>query len=161
MKEKLELKHLSAYLAYGLKFQSSMDKPFEEYGRQPTWTFDGMTKLFGDYCLNTLENSDAYSIQLVKPILRPLSDLTKEIEVNGEKFVPLSVLVEKFRPLSRDLSIYLFNGSICIGIETEDYSQTIDLFDGFLIIQKLIKWHFDIFGLIEKGLAIDINTLKK
>ena len=24
---------------------------------------------------------------------------------------------------------------------------------------KLLEWHFDIFGLIEKGLAIDINTL--
>jgi hypothetical protein len=27
------------------------------------------------------------------------------------------------------------------------------------IYQKLFKWHFDVFGLIEKGLAIDINTL--
>ena len=25
--------------------------------------------------------------------------------------------------------------------------------------EKLFEWHFDIFGLIEKGLAIDINTL--
>ena len=28
------------------------------------------------------------------------------------------------------------------------------------IIQELIERHFDIFGLIEKGLAIDINTLE-
>jgi len=27
--------------------------------------------------------------------------------------------------------------------------------------EKLISWHFDVFGLIEKGLAIDINTLKE
>ena len=26
-------------------------------------------------------------------------------------------------------------------------------------IEKLFEWHFDVFGLIEKGLAIDINTL--
>ena len=27
------------------------------------------------------------------------------------------------------------------------------------LVSKLIEWHFDVFGLIEKGLAIDINTL--
>ena len=27
------------------------------------------------------------------------------------------------------------------------------------IVEKFIEWHFDIFGLIEQGLAIDINTL--
>jgi hypothetical protein len=27
-------------------------------------------------------------------------------------------------------------------------------------VQKLFEWHFDVFGLISKGLAIDINTLK-
>ena len=95
-----------------------------------------------------------------KPLLYPLEYLTKEIEVNGERFVPLSILEKNFRPLSRDLSIYLFNGRICIDIETEDYSQTIDLFDGFLIIQQLFKWHFDVFGLIEAGLAVDINSIK-
>jgi len=25
----------------------------------------------------------------------------------------------------------------------------------------LFKWHFDVFGLIKKGLAVDINTLKQ
>ena len=29
-----------------------------------------------------------------------------------------------------------------------------------LLFQQLFKWHFDVFGLIEKGHAIDINTLK-
>ena len=26
--------------------------------------------------------------------------------------------------------------------------------------EKLLEWHFDVFGLIDAGLAIDINTLK-
>jgi hypothetical protein len=30
-------------------------------------------------------------IEKIKPILRPLSDLTKEIEVNGEKFIPIEL----------------------------------------------------------------------
>ena len=142
MKEKLELKHLAPYLPYGLKFQSSMDKPFEEYGRQPTWTFDGMTKLFGDYCLNTLEYPDAYPIQLVKPILRPLSYLTKEIEVNGKKFVPIDYF------LGDDVDLILN------AIQIKDLSYL-----PYNLIQKLFEWNFDVFGLIEKGLAIDINTL--
>jgi hypothetical protein len=164
MENKLELKHLSAYLAYGLKFQSSMDKPFEEYGRQPTWTFDGITKLFGDYCLNTLENSDAYPIQLVKPILRPLSDLAKEIEVNGERFYPLEKLTKIFggRPISFDGNCFYTKIQKSVVREKEDlvplhFSQ-LDAFN------KLFEWHFDVFGLIEKGLAIsyiDINTLNK
>ncbi len=27
------------------------------------------------------------------------------------------------------------------------------------VMEKLLSWHFDVFSLIEKGLAIDINTL--
>lgn len=171
MKEKLELKHLSAYLPYGIPAILSPKGIFnqdDEYPNPRTKEL-GIVKnisIWEPEITGQLHISDTYSfdfdeIDEICICLRPLSDLKNIIEVNGERFVPLSVLVEKFRPLSRDLSIYLFNGSICIGIETEDYSHTIDLFDGFLIIQKLIEWHFDIFGLIEKGLAIDINTLKK
>jgi hypothetical protein len=134
---KLELKHLAPYLPYQVLVGDGRT-PFELTEYNFTNVYPYITSLY----------------------LRPLSDLTKEIEVNGEKFVPLSILEEKFRPLSRDLNIFLFNGRISIDIETQDYSQTIDLFDGFLIIQKLLEWHFDVFGLIENNLAIDINTLK-
>ena len=30
-----------------------------------------------------------------------------------------------------------------------------------LLFEKMFEWHFDVFGLIEKGLAIDINTTTK
>lgn len=76
-----------------------------------------------------------------RPILRPLSDLTKEIEHNGEKFVP----VENLNPSLRSLK----------GFETLIKNQIIMYEDAI----KLFKWHFDVFGLIEKGEAIDINTL--
>ena len=80
-----------------------------------------------------------------KPILRPLSDLTKEIEVDGEKFVPAIEL----------------NWS---NITTDILSKSINLTNKFNNLfafdyKKLLEWHFDVFGLIEKGLAIDINTL--
>lgn len=83
-----------------------------------------------------------------KLILRTLSDLTKEIEHNEEKFVPIDVLNKTFRPNSKDLAPYGYNGKLEIDIETENYSQTIDLMDGFYIAQNLLEWHFDIYGLI-------------
>jgi hypothetical protein len=30
-----------------------------------------------------------------------------------------------------------------------------------IIFQMLLKWHFDVFGLIEHGIAIDINEINK
>ena len=72
-----------------------------------------------------------------KPILRPLSDLTK---VNG---FSLSDMI------------------------SHDYHNPFWLPENFevkylmhLDFEKLVSWHFDVFGLIEKGLAIDINTIK-
>jgi len=79
----------------------------------------------------------------VMPILRPLSDLTKEIEHNGEKFVPLNELGFKD---NYDLAIELF-------FKTELEELPVRIFN------KLLEWHFDFFGLIEKNDAIDINTI--
>jgi len=74
----LELKHLAAYLPYGLKIQGQTHGEIQE-----------MTGLNSGVVMinhNTKGWADFYDI---KPILRPLSDLTKEIEINGEKFVPI------------------------------------------------------------------------
>lgn len=94
------------------------------------------------------------------PILHPLTDLTKEIEHNGEKFVP----IEWFEigddennsneydsgnvKLIRSLKSLAENGIV----NDVDYLP-------FGVVQKLIKWHFDITKLIKKGEAIDVNTL--
>jgi hypothetical protein len=93
------------------------------------------------------------------PYLRPLSDLTQEIEINGERFVPLEKLTEIFggRPISFDGNCFYTKIQESVVRKKEDavplhFSQ-LDAFN------KLFEWHFDIFGLIEKGLAIDINTL--
>ena len=81
-----------------------------------------------------------------KPILRPLSDLTKEIEVNGEKFLPLDELA-------------IIEEVVCLQYSTEFFETSIKYLPNW-IIEKLLEWHFDIYELIEKGLAIDINTIK-
>jgi hypothetical protein len=148
---KLELKHLAGYLPYRLKIKT-------EYGCDTMMTLNEWS-INGDfeqsYCYETEDTTD------FKPILRPLSDLTKEIEVNGEKFVPNYILNTRFRASSKDLVPYKYdNYNLELDVETKDYSQKIDLFDGFLIVQQLLEWHFDIYGLIKAELAIDINTLQ-
>lgn len=140
MKE-LELKHLAGYLPYGLKGISTEEnlgieivKGFSTYGKNDT--------------INMITNVDDIDLIMFKPILYPLSDLTKEIEVNGEKFVPKEVLDETH------VSNWSY-GNIK-NVNTEMLQEA-----PFWWTTKLYEWHFDIHGLIEKGLAIDINTLNK
>ena len=114
---KLELKHLAPYLPHGLwcevnYIEGKEVKPFEI-----RW----VTKDFNIY-------SD------IKPILRPLSDLTNEFKYD-------------FRFTERTITIHKH------GL---DYWVKGLRFD---IVEFLLKNHFDVFGLIEQGLAIDINTL--
>ena len=86
----------------------------------------------------------------VQPILRPLSDLTKEIEHNGEKFVPIRKLLEA-------------NSFNLEKMETEYINSfaksMVEIQMAYDDAQLLLRWHFDIFGLIEKDLAVNINTL--
>ena len=128
----LELKHLAPYLPYGLKMiyvhTNKIGQISNIYTLGSGYNDDDI-KISIDY-------SEGEHIWMYKPILRPLSDLTKEIESDGEKIVPRSKFIGN--PL--------------------DYKI---LENSYNVIQKLLEWHFDIFGLIEKGFAIDINTLNK
>jgi hypothetical protein len=150
---KLELKYILAYLDSGLKAVDNKAEPDDNIINITGFlNTNGKIEFFDQHGNFDIELSD------IKPILRPLSDLTKEIEVNGEKFVPNKRINDTFRKSSQDLVPYKYDGyNLELEIETENYSQRIDLYDGYLIMQKLFEWHFDVFGLIEKGLAIDFN----
>ena len=95
-----------------------------------------------------------YSSALVnpknKPILRPLSDLTKEIEVDGEKFTPYE---DDY--LSDAMSTYENLDILCEYNGDVSNDSTIP----YTVMSLLFQWHFDVFGLIEKGLAINVNDL--
>ena len=96
-----------------------------------------------------VDNETGY--EKVKPILHPLSDLTKEIEHNGEKFVPLYRLLENnYFDLTKmsEQDVLAFEGAFTI-------PELITLYDLLLYL----KWHFDLFNGIENGEAIDVNTL--
>ncbi len=78
---KLELKHLAGYLPYNLKIcYMILDL---KNGDPNTGDIDDRMK----DCFMILTPLMLSKLDF-KPILRPLSDLTKEIEINGEKFAP-------------------------------------------------------------------------
>ena len=129
---KLELKHLSPYLPYGLKIYKSAVNELNEFNLP-------------------------YVLNHCKPILHPLSDLTKKIKVNGKKFVPIEIL-DRETYINYEVST---KGKL---IEKQDNGsvilEEIDVYP-YWIIQKLYEWHFDVFGLIEKGLAISIHNVEQ
>jgi hypothetical protein len=149
--DKLEVKHLSPYLTYKLKLyageffvKNNLDVILDR--------LDMTTKAIDASNLNGV-----WFIDQIKPILRPLSDLTKEIEVNGKKFVPYDYFLN-------DTENDWFEGNIWMRYLFEGNIDKLEIgFIPYYVIQKLLQLHFDIFGLIEKGLAIsynDINNLK-
>lgn len=135
---KLELKHLAPYLPYNLHgfICTKRGDNFEvELHLLSQYTLQTSPSIFGyTYC----------SYNDFKPILRPLSDLTKEIEYNGERFVP---------NLHKDFKIFVQADM--------DYFLSNIIFAPFIQIQHLFQWHFDVFGLIDAGLAVDMNSLEE
>ena len=137
-KEKLTLKELAGYLAYGLKGVEAIGNPMHilhtlDLNNKPVWRNKEFPALVG--------RIDC------KPILRPLSDLTKEITHNGETFVPseyLNINSNKYY-LPSDWDSVLF-------IEKENIKSV-----PLAVIEKLYEWHFAIN--IPEHLYIDINTI--
>jgi hypothetical protein len=143
MTNKLTLEILAPYLPYGLKVRVEdykcdyVGREFDEVIGFHQWDKSGLL-------WSVLTDGGAKpSVEKVKPILRPLSYLTKEIEVDGEKFIPIELLD----------NYHNFSNIRCGDIEADPTRYP------FTIVQKLFEWKFDVFGLIPQSLAIDINTL--
>ena len=129
--QQLEIKHLTPYLLFDLKCK----------------IYDDIASLTPILFAELATKPDYLENRIVKPILRPLSDLVKEIEVDGERFAPYENLKSEYK------TILAFSDAIN---KIREYRINEVRYG---VIQKLIEWHFDVFGLIEKGLALDINTV--
>ena len=104
------------------------------------------------YCNEFEIDKNNPAMECCIPVCHHLSDLTKPIEHNGEMFVP----AEKIRHL-RTGSQYEIT---TIGFFSLNYGMKHEYNTlPFEIIEWLIIHHFDIAGLIDKGEAIDVNTL--
>ena len=135
---KLELKHLASYLPYKLIW---IDCDYEHTHEMIGLEFDRVMFISdqNDYGFCNISEINT------KPILRPLSDLTKEIEINGEKFIPSKLINEAFGCQFTETIILTTN------INNLQYS----------IIQKLLEWYFDIFNLNCNNLCIYYSELNK
>lgn len=134
----MELKQLAGYLPYGLKMYYALS--------DDTWILD-------------IDNIDCIT-KHDKPILRPLSDLTKEIYYGLSTYVFTGL----FEIGDYDGCIFEFEHGNIKTIKLLEYisknnsHSDIDYLP-HAVVSMMYEHHFDIHGLIEKGEAIDINTL--
>lgn len=139
---KIELKELAPYIPYELK---AIDIRTKEI-RTVTWThftydlkYVGMNHLL---CQGLI-------IAEHKPILRPLSDLS-QIELLTAGFNShIDYLTHELQNKANESRIG-GDGKKLWRVEAAPYEMVV----------YLLKNHFDVFGLIRQGLAIDINSLK-
>lgn len=146
MMKTLTIEHLAAYLPYGLKFQS---------GHQLVGLYNGNSDITRPLLMSETESGPIdweANFDMDKPLLRQLSQLTKTIEHNGERFVPIDRLLSE-REVDAEWDF--------IEAIVDDWASAADKmkFAPMTIANKMHSWHFDTFGLIEAGLAIQIPSI--
>ena len=137
---KLELKHLASYLPYGLKGFCTDDL-------QGVEIMNGLQKI-SDSCIEVISDKEPMDLIYFKPILFPLSSLTKDDVKN----------------------FYQFNNDDFKSIDLKEWAEDLMFFiktkEPFQLSQfeYLLSKKFDVFGLIEAGLAEpvteDLNPYK-
>jgi len=141
------LEQVSVYLAY---------KPFYAINNRVVGILD-IYSLHAKY-ISKFEN--------VKLVLRPLSDLFKEIEHEGERFIPIEKLKSEF--LDCENIIYYENDFGVLGFgnkKNKTYFMPIFMDNEIMyechfgIAKQLHKWWFDTENMIKNGDAVDINTI--
>lgn len=150
MENKLELKHLAPYLPYGLKFIMTSDYLDEfdfndwygdedDYKKGSIWTYAGEV----DEDLNI-----------------PLGDGDIS-RVFRKESTYISIMCNGIKPILRPLSDLAKNEfPFKIGTYTKDFVFILENTE-YQFVARMFELHFDVFRLIDKGLAIDINTLNK
>lgn len=175
--EKLELKHISPYLPYGLKVQyegiingselSDFDKAFNESLEKESKLLLDRPDEKIDFKIGKIRRIEFWDrwaniwvgnkrpkrvlLNEIKPILRPLSDLCKEIdgEIPADILFPKEYysLVDFYEEYNRENQIQSFIKDGLNWCETYSFWE------------YLLSKHFDVFSLIDKGLAVDINSI--
>ena len=138
MEDTIKLHEICGYLPYGVKINAELsNKPYN------------IMTLCDKTGLSNLGISDFMDdVRFFKPLLRPLSDLTKEIEHNGDVFVPIVKLLQE----------YCFDTNQMTEQEINEYAESMIKIDmSYMVAQMLMEWHFDIHGLINRNLALNLN----
>lgn len=167
--EKLQINHIAPYLPYGLKCQIDLGQ--NEIIVTDSWGL----KTGSDYPASYYNEGKRYGLMLsqIKPLLRPLSDLYKEID--GE------VGIVELAKIEHPCSTYHILRNRVVEVAGDNQSSMsfkYDLEDNYFVNSNfdcddeyypimyqldlftyLFEHHYDVFGLIDKGLAIDLNSI--
>lgn len=109
--ERLTIKEVAPYLPYNVGVEITR----HVYPRRTVITILDISKL--EYC-----ESQIYSL---KPLLRPLSQLTEEIEHNGERFVPIIELFKLRTQVTGDkiADYYIDNNTAILRLEAQHLDE--------------------------------------
>jgi len=143
MEDTLQLKHLAPYLPYGLK----MKRVSINIAKDVEYTLKSLSKGTNVSFANCVESEHVYykdELMFWKPLLNPLSRLTGPIEHNGNEVDVLREL-GLFKESVSGNSIVDFRTGDKIPYDCLEYGR----------IEILLQYHFDVFGLIEKGMALE------
>ena len=133
---KLELKHLAPYLPYGLRISTDLGNRTMRSCRNNTTKENYVVIDDDEEQMSWRPIKDGS-----KPILRPLPDS----EGQTKKAKRLIIMVSEDSEYSTD--------AVKMTLRRSRTAMVVGVYEA------LLKNHFDVFGLIPEGLAIDINTL--
>jgi len=142
----LKMEHISPYGGSRLKL-----KTVDELGIQRMEIMTGIdwdnnrviTKIPGNFV------TMGYSLDEVKPVLRPLHDICEEINHNGLKFKPAFYWNDD--PVHNTIHMTLST--------LAQYGRDPGFLLPYVVHRKLFEWQFDLFGLLMEGLAVSNHEI--
>ncbi|OED34232.1 hypothetical protein AB832_07700 [Flavobacteriaceae bacterium (ex Bugula neritina AB1)] len=156
MKKELELKHVAPYLPYYLEAINE-DKEI----KCVRWGIQTYTKRHVGLNFLLIKQDNDF-----KPLLRPMSDLFKNIEHQGKKVNVAELIVnwdddlEMSREETGNKAIWDDDQECFLRFNIRTDRKHDNFVNGlrYWIVEILFEYHFDVFGLIEKGLAEPIKS---
>lgn len=144
---KLELKHLAPYLPYSLKcnVMGELVDPYDEPAIPKVFEIVGLTKDYVEYFEEGRTVTEECVFSDCFPLLRPISDLTKEISINGKNVIPIDGM---FLPCGerKILESWAKENKCWLGQQLS-----------YLPYQMLFAMSFDVFNLLDNKLAINLK----
>jgi hypothetical protein len=132
--ENIELKHLAPYLPYGLKMRLQTNSAVEI-----------KTDLLNGYMLFLKDLLEGRARIILKPLYKVIPIIEKEFEKfhNGKEY-------------EEDVIEYFCEE---VGVDLSDFEEMKSEYLTYGAIKWLCKNRYDVFGLIEKGLAEEDKTI--
>ena len=155
--ERLTTKELAPYLPYGLKlyiWNGGYEKPIE----YPTLIgLHGDSIIQSGYRFKSIHCGDeifsrpemSNSLSIIKPLLRPMSSLTEVFQF-GDYDTRIEEIVKE-----AEQHFDAYDEWLEIFIDDPDPSRILQA--PYEVVQKLIERKYDVFGLIDRGLALHID----